>query len=132
MGIKLEDLLAKGYKFQGEPYSIPLPPKKRIRQNTKPLSNKLEAEFGQYLKLIHHGATMYEQSITVRLANGLRYTPDWVVCEHGNVICYEVKGKHVWDDSIAKLKMAASVYPMWIWSLAWKDNIKWTAQRVLS
>ena len=44
----------------------------------------------------------FEQAITFRLANGLRYTPDWAVfCESdqsffGHLILYKVKGKKAW------------------------------------
>lgn len=108
-------------------------PAKRIRQSSKPLSNKLETEFGQYLQANYPNSStkFYEQAITLRLGNGLKYTPDWVVCISLRTYCFEVKGKHVWDDSIAKLKMAASVYPKWTWYLAWKQDGQWKMQEVL-
>lgn len=107
-------------------------PKKLIRQNPNPLSNRLETEFGNYLHSVNwSGNSIYEQAITVRLANGLRYTPDWVVFGHQGIQCYEVKGKHVWDDSIAKLKMAASKYRDWKWVLVWKEKGSWQQQVVL-
>lgn len=113
------------------PDTIPLP-KKRIRQNSKPLSNKLEAEFGDYLHRMNwSGNLICEQAITVRLANGLRYTPDWCVLSSFGVRCYEVKGKHIWDDSIAKLKMAAALYFHWRWNLVWKEGEVWKQQLVL-
>ena len=111
-------------------------PTSRIRQNSKPRSNRLETEFGQLLSQRHHGP-IFEQAITFRLANGLRYTPDWAVfCESdqsffGHLILYEVKGKKAWDDSIAKLKMAASVYPNFHWYLCDKPNGTWRETIVL-
>lgn len=108
-----------------------VPPKQRIRQRTKPLSNKLEAEFGDYLRGWYSRAMIYEQAITLRLANGLRYTPDWIVCRQLGTFCYEVKGRHAWDDALAKLKMAAGVYPMWGWFLVWKEGQSWELQSVL-
>lgn len=107
-------------------------PSRRIRQDSKPLSNHLETEFGNYLHSVNWaGNGIYEQVITVRLANGLRYTPDWVVFRDGIPWCYEVKGKHIWDDAIAKLKMAASKYREWKWVLVWKEGSEWKFQYVL-
>ena len=108
------------------------PHKKRIRQSGKPLSNKLETNFGQWLKLMHPGAPIYEQAITFRLANGLRYTPDWVMVDNADVFCYEVKGPRMWDDAVAKVKMAASVYKHFGWILVWKENGVWSSQAVYS
>jgi hypothetical protein len=35
------------------------------------------------------------EALTFRLANGHRYTPDWVVCEAGRPVeCHEVKGAY--------------------------------------
>ena len=113
------------------PETIPMP-KKRIRQSSKPLSNKLETEFGDYLHSLNwNGAPIYEQAITLRLANGLRFTVDWIVFRDIGTFCYEVKGPKAWDDAIAKLKMAASVYRMWRWFLVWKQDGQWAFQEVL-
>lgn len=111
---------------------VSINPKKRIRQSSKPLSNQLETEFGKYLRSVNwSGSPIYEQCITVRLANGLRYTPDWIKLMDGKLYCYEVKGKHAWDDAIAKLKMAASLYRDWLWTLVWKEDGEWRMQAVL-
>lgn len=143
MGIKQQDIdraIAEGNKvLQQLRQTCPIAqeskpmPAKRIRQSTKPLSNPLETEFGQYLQANYPNAStkFYEQAITLRLGNGLKYTPDWVVCISLRTYCFEVKGKHVWDDSIAKLKMAATVYPKWGWYLVWKQDGQWSMQKVL-
>jgi hypothetical protein len=99
----------------------------RIRQE-KPL-NKLEQEcfglLGLYIpkhRIIPHG-------LTLRLANGLKYTPDFV-CHGDRIQCVEVKGKHAWDDSIAKLKMAATAWPEFDFVLMWKDGHVYKTQPV--
>ncbi len=75
---------------------------------------------------------------TLRLADGVRYTPDWVTLTHeaaarfGPLLdiaesmvlrapipagfldgfeAHEVKGGHIWDDARVKLKVAASQFP---------------------
>lgn len=119
----------------GGPTSVPPAPVgprklKRILQNTKPLSNKLETQFGEHLRAWYPGALIYEQAITLRLANGVRYTVDWAVSRGIGVFCYEVKGRHAWDDAIVKLKVAATTFPNWHWHLAWKDVGEWQIQIV--
>jgi hypothetical protein len=107
------------------------PPARRIRQSTKPRSNKLEAEFGMILRARYPESPLWEQAITFRLANGVRYSPDWVRYSGVDMCCYEVKGRHIWDDSICKLKMAASVYPQIAWFLCDKPDGHWRECRVL-
>lgn len=84
----------------------------RLRQDTKG-PNKTEAAFFAYLKTIYPNDTIKEQGITLRLANGLRYTPDvFVKCKDGNIDFYEVKG-FMRDDAAAKIKFAAYAFPFW-------------------
>lgn len=107
---------------------------KRIRQSSKPLMNKLEAEFHARLStVLCEAKDIHVQAIKFRLANGLTYTPDFVVLGPLAKLAFEVKGKWFTDDSNAKLKMAASLYPEIEWWLVWKDDAgKWQKQQVLS
>lgn len=94
---------------------------KRLRQSAKG-PNKTEAAFAAYLRtdMARRGLAVdvLEQSITLSLANGCRYTPDIVTVyqesPHGGhyVTAYEVKG-FMRDDAVVKLKVAARAYP-WI------------------
>jgi hypothetical protein len=96
------------------------PMKNRIRQNSAGL-NKTEAAFEQWLK-DHTTAPILSQKVTLSIANGCRYTVDFVVVhEHASSLvsnsfvelhAYEVKG-FMRDDAAVKLKVAASLYP-WI------------------
>ena len=102
---------------------------KRIRQNTKPMMNKLETEFFESQLKTMYSTPISIQAISFRLANGLRYTPDFVSLS--NLKAWEVKGAWVDGDSFPKLKMAAAVYPEIVWLLVWKKNGVWREQRVL-
>jgi hypothetical protein len=99
-------------------------PKKRIRQSSKPLLNKLESEFLLQLKA-WYPFTFHCQAIKFKIGNGVTFCPD-IVCfnwnSHGSLAVWEVKGPHAWDDSIVKLKVFASTYPDIAVHLAWKDK----------
>lgn len=111
----------------GKPTAQVEKPKKRIRQSTKPLMNRLEAEFYERIKT----PSVHIQAITLKLANGLRYTPDFFCAQ--SRCAWEVKGKWVDGDSFPKLKMAASVWPDIHFILVWKDKDgQWTSQRILA
>jgi hypothetical protein len=73
------------------------------------------------------------EAITLKLANGLRYTPDWWVITHdGNTIFYEVKGGFIREDAIAKLKIAATQFKCYEFYLCvWRKG-QWTIEEVLA
>lgn len=145
MGVKQEDIdraIASGNKFMaqlkrdcpkpGEPgYTAP---KKRIRQNTKG-PNKLEREAMEMLKAQKPWLIFRFHTLTVILANGVRYTPDIVAFNKNPHIstmsCVEVKGKQMWDDAVVKVKVAAHEWPHIKWGLMWKENGQWQTQEVL-
>lgn len=105
---------------------------KRVRQNSKPLLNKLETEYSWLLG--HWGEHVHAQSITLKLANGVRYTPDFFSLSSvgsGRPKAWEVKGKHAWEDSLLKIKFAAKEYPEIKFLLVWKEKGKWCQQEVL-
>ena len=106
---------------------------KRIRQSGRAPS-KLELAWGAELRSRYeHEATITEQAITLRIANGCRYTPDFVVAFREEIAAYEVKGPHAWDDSIVKLKVAASAYPWITFRLVSRDKRgSWRIEEVLA
>jgi hypothetical protein len=124
--------------IQGRTEAVsPSPPKaKRIRQDSKPLLNKLEQEFFDYLTAEYDVENLRAQAITYRIGNGVRFTPDltghiWNPPAEPHFTAWEVKGKHAWDDALVKLKVAAGLYPEIDWILVWKENGEWKEQRVL-
>lgn len=106
-------------------------PSTMVRQSSKGL-NKTEAAFLMLLQATNKDAFITQQAITFRLANGLRYTPDFVLFHPigGTVDAFEVKG-FMRDDAAAKIKMAATVYPFIKWTLAWKKNGLWKTQIIM-
>ena len=86
--------------------------KARLRQKAGDGLNKTERAFLGHLKRQDCGARVYAQSITLKLGNGVRYTPDFIVVDEWRLTAYEVKG-FMRDDAAVKLKVAATAYP-WI------------------
>lgn len=87
------------------------PAKKRIRQKSGDGMNKWERDFrAEYLE--PRFASIHRE-VSLPLANGLRYKVDFLCCHtSGSPKGYEVKGV-ARAAGIAKLKMAATLYP-WI------------------
>lgn len=113
----------------------------RIRQSSKPLLNKLEQRYLGHLKAAACLRTevpeelhwIGAQCFTLRLANGCKYTPDfWTFNDDGKLQAMELKGPHTWEDSIVKLKIAASLYPMFEFYLVrWdRDKCAWVEKLV--
>jgi hypothetical protein len=134
-GIKVLSKSFNGPAF-GQGDLKPARPATRLRQSSKPLMNKLETEF--YGKL-DKAYPIRIQAVTFKLANGLRYTPDFFCAEDYSCAsgisasfptAWEVKGAWVDGDSFPKLKMAASVFPEIRWLLVWKKDGVWQEQEI--
>lgn len=122
--------------------SVAPPQAKRIRQDGKPLLNKLEGEFLAELSRFHPGATVWKQALRWRLGNGIWYKPDFAAfvdyylspglpAKVRRLCCWEVKGPHAFRGGFENLKVAAGLYPNVRWSLVWKDGGRWQEQEVL-
>lgn len=121
----------------GEHNKAVVTPRRRVKQKTKPLLNKLESEWLTILKECrgdNNFAEVRSQAIRFQLCNGVTFTPDlfsfaWI---RGEPHAWEVKGKHAWDDAIVKIKMAAQEWPEIKWILVWKsDDGLWREQEIL-
>lgn len=93
--------------------------------------NKLEAEFKAWYEKNTFRFALHYESITLKLANGTRYTPDFSKCGQFGIVFYEVKGKWFTDDSNVKIKVAANQWPEFQFWLAWKQDGQWQTQRIL-
>lgn len=113
------------------------PDKPRIRQRTKPLLNGLETRFLNFMRpQLQHGEVILAQAVTLKIANGSRLTPDFAIInqrkDHGiGVAMWEVKGPYAFEDSLIKLKVAASLYPFFSWTLASYKHGTWIFQPIL-
>lgn len=112
--------------------AVTLAPAKRIRQSSKPLLNKLETQWRDYLVTQYPGVKIHEQAVRFRLANGLHYTPDLGACVEGKWIFWECKGPKAFRGGFENLKSAAHQYQEIDWWLCWKLEGEWTLQKVLA
>lgn len=113
--------------------------------------NSTEAKFAAFLageKLAGRIADYRFQPITLKLAEGLRYTPDFLVIENSlEYTCYEIKGakkkkdsKGEWhgewtywaeEDAKIKIKVAAQVFPELHFFVAFQPSrMPWLFQEV--
>lgn len=122
---------------QGNLASAGLPgaQKPRLQQDGKG-PNKTEAAFVQWLReqnCSQADRPILEQAVTLKLANGVRYTPD-VFCPLPVPTFYEVKG-FMRDDAAVKIKVAAHLFPWFMFYLVTKRTKKqgggWQVDRVL-
>lgn len=106
-------------------------PKKRLRQSSKPVMNKLESDYYKVLQRVFPGCEIKIQAMKLKLATGLNYTPDFIVFGHTHLVAIETKGKWIDGDSIPKLKMAAATWPMIKFRLVWREGSIWHEQGIL-
>lgn len=106
----------------------------RIRQARTPKLNKTEADFLDHLRAKYPRATVLPHGMTLLIANGCRYTPDFYLefeGGDGRPALYEVKGKKAWDDAIVKLKVAAARFQAFdFWLVDRLPRTGWRTARV--
>lgn len=96
--------------------------------NIKRGMNKTESEFGLILKAQYPDAVIWFEQIKLRLADGCWYIPDFIRYSAltGEFCIYEVKGRHIWDDSKVKFKCAKEQYPHFEFQMHQKKAGQWT------
>lgn len=88
--------------------------------------NKTEADYQRYHL---RGKDARYEALTFRMANGHRYTPDWVVFEEGQPIsCHECKGGyalHSQQRARLAFDQCAKEFPAFKWTWAVKKPEGW-------
>lgn len=108
-------------------------PGKRLRQDTKPLMNKLESEWFAILQKSGWMTNLRAQAKRYRLGNGIWFKPDATGRDtrDGRETAYEIKGPHAFRGGFENLKVAATTWSEVRWLLVWKDHGEWRQQEVL-
>jgi hypothetical protein len=107
----------------------PVASRKTERKAVEERLNKTEKRW--LFELRARGLMVKPFGLTLLLANGVRFTPDFYCCiSHRQPLFYEVKGAYVRPDAWTKLKMAASLFPEFTFIIAqWKDGA-WTEMEI--
>ena len=98
----------------------------RMRQNKADGPNKTEAQFNRDILF---GEGKYEP-LTLLLPSGVKYTPDWLFADDGEVYLVEVKGSYhlpTMGRSVMAFKIACEQFPMFSFVFAelGKDGRTW-------
>ena len=114
---------------------------KRIRQDDKPLMNKLESQWFEILSAqFPNYPRPRAQAKRYKLANGAWYKPDitsslWPVEGEGyKESAWECKGPSCMKNvarGLLTIKFAAAQWPEVVFYLVWKERGEWKQQRVL-
>jgi hypothetical protein len=132
MGIRIEDLpprLQAQVRAQLEPpVQRPVEPAPAPdRHRGQP--TKTEADYRrQVLDTNHAVSGVAYEALTVHLANGHRYTPDWVFWSGGRLHCVEVKGSYrlgSYQRARLAFDQARVEWPMFTWIWAEKTANGW-------
>jgi hypothetical protein len=93
--------------------------------------SKLEAAWAQRLKLdLQAGliAGWMHHPFSFRLAEGVRYTVDFITWGEEGTVCYECKGWHKnMRDSLTRLQWAAQRFPFHKWRKVVREKGQWQA-----
>jgi hypothetical protein len=109
---------------------------RQSRREPNKTEKRFEIDFLAGWQAIGHIHRYAYEPVTLAIANGCRYTPDWRVVrgakDRPRVEFYEIKArKMIWDDAVVKLKVAASLYPEYDFYLcAYDAKTGWIIERV--
>ncbi|HWQ54840.1 MAG TPA: hypothetical protein VN442_14230 [Bryobacteraceae bacterium] len=97
--------------------------------------SKTEAAYAGYLEVLRKAGLVDEwryEPATLKLAEGVRYTPDFLVRfrEGGLMVFHEVKGRKLdsfWSRPVGKVKvrLAAALFPWWTFAVVWPMGAAW-------
>ena len=108
-----QPLSGHGQGAENAPSAV-LPPVRGIQKQSKG-PNKTEMRFQREILC---GKGKYE-AITLKLAGGSRYTPDWMLVENGVISLFEVKGAHRFPSearALTAFREAREEFPCFLFS----------------
>jgi hypothetical protein len=110
-------------------HAKPAPKPAIIRQSSAKL-NKTEQAVLEWLRGVYLDTPIHAQAITLLLANGVRYTPDFAVFTKAGLELYEAKGRMM-DDAAVKLKVCKRIFPDVRLYLVWFKRGNMNIQEVI-
>lgn len=100
---------------------MPTPPEPAEAPSGPKFKSKAEARYAQLLEAQKRDGLITDwkyEAITLRLADGVRYTPDFMVRIGDRMRLVEVKG-HMREAARVRLRVAVEMYPCFTWLLVW-------------
>jgi len=91
--------------------------------------NELEKRYLRFLEG-QQPAWIGIQCITLKLAEKLNYTPDFWAIDNDGIRAIDTKGKHIWEDAIVKMKIAARLFPWVRIIMAQENGLVWNHREV--
>lgn len=70
------------------------------------------------------------QCITLKMGFDLRYTPDFWAIDNEGIRAIDVKGPHIWEDSLVKIRICARLFPWARFLLARENGLVWDHKEV--
>jgi hypothetical protein len=124
-----EEDLSQHYRNLSKP-PVPIPavaPAPIPKRPWEPYRSKTELLYATHLELSRKTGEIGEwryEVVTLVLAPGVRYIPDFMVVKDGQIEFHEVKGRKgvgFWSLPVSKVKirMAASRFPWWKFRIVW-------------
>jgi len=127
LGTEIQE--ARGKVVAPSPAVDSKPEAPRLRQRQGPKLNKTETAFLEWLCARYDPKDIRAQAVTLVIGNGVRYTVDFTNLRAG--LAWETKGPYARDDSIVKIKVAASLYPEIKFHLVTRDGPGWSIQEMI-
>ena len=96
--------------------------------------SKTEQAYAGYLEVLRRAGQVADwryEPVTLKLAQGVRYTPDFLTLyPDGSMSFHEVKGRKLdsfWSRPVGKVKvrLAAALFPWWRFAVVWPMGACW-------
>ena len=109
--------------------TVPARPRKKRPIVPRGGKTKTEADFEAWFKYRHPSLTLLYEPLRLRIDATCTYTPDFWCPEL--VTFYEIKGPHIWEDSVIKFKAARALHG-WAKFQMWEKHLgSWRQTRKL-
>lgn len=95
--------------------------------------NKTEIKYAQVLEARKRTGEIIDyayEAVTLKLADDVRFTPDFLVWDERKIELHEVKGTLIREDARIKLRVAAAWFTCFTFRLCQFRNRSWTITRV--
>ena len=90
--------------------------------------NKTEARYAQILEARKASREILDwqfEPFSLRLAKATFYKPDFLIVTKSHFEIHEIKGGRIWDDAKVKFKVAAEIFPWFLFRMMQYKGREW-------